>query len=212
MRDETSIRTEARFICRPLPPRNPPHQRPKTGRSILPHQTTVQRSRISLTPTKQTTKLPLIYGKQGVRTFPFFAISSLFCSLSPASAPQSCAKINRHTEKIELLVSHRKQRIGAQINRHTSRGPRFSFSLSHVLFSRINRHTLLLGFAVSHRKQSPSQILIATRTAFSAHPQKSLFAMRQWPPRRTAFSSTSFTSFASSTSSTSSTSFVSLAS
>jgi hypothetical protein len=78
---------------------------------------------------------PLIYGKPGYRTFRFLANSSLFCSLSPAAAPQSCAKINRHTGKIEHLVSHRKQRTAPQINRHTSRGPRFTSLLFTFPFS-----------------------------------------------------------------------------
>src|ERR1700683_3013929 len=39
-------------------------------------------------------------------------------------------KINRHTGKIEHLVSHRKQRTGTQINRKLSEGPRFPFSHS----------------------------------------------------------------------------------
>jgi hypothetical protein len=172
--------------------------------------TTCRTTRTAFTPNELTSRHqpPLIHGKPGCRTFRLLANSSLFCSVSPASAPQSCPKINRHTGKIEHLVSHRKQRTAPQINRHTSRAPRFSFSLCPFLFSRTNRHTFLLEFSVSHRKQSPSQILIATRTDFSAHPRNALFAMRQWPAPRTSFSSASFTSFASSTSFTSSPSTV----
>jgi hypothetical protein len=73
----------------------------------------------------------LIYGKPGFRTFPSLAILSLSCSPSPASG----AKINRHTGKLEHLVSHRKQRTGPQINRHISRGPCFSFSFFTFPFS-----------------------------------------------------------------------------
>jgi hypothetical protein len=41
----------------------------------------------------------------------------------------SSRKINRHTEKIEPPVGYRKQRTGPPINRHISRGPRFTFSI-----------------------------------------------------------------------------------
>jgi hypothetical protein len=120
---------------------NPPHQPPETGRSNIPHQTTVQGSRISITATKQTTKLFLIYGKQGVRTFPFFAVSSLFCSLFPASTSQSRTKINRKPKLLETPVSYRKQRIGLPINRKLSRGPRSPFSLFTFPFSDSNRNS-----------------------------------------------------------------------
>src|ERR1700683_3264078 len=72
----------------------------------------------------------LIYGRPGFRTFPFLAISSLSCLPLPASATRANAKINRYTEKIEHLVSHRKQRTDPQINRHTLAPPRFPFSHS----------------------------------------------------------------------------------
>jgi hypothetical protein len=77
----------------------------------------------------------LMYGKPGFRTFHFPAISSLSCSPVRASATQAGAKINRHTGKLEHLVSHRKQRTGPQINRHISRGPCFSFSFFTFPFS-----------------------------------------------------------------------------
>jgi hypothetical protein len=76
-----------------------------------------------------------ICGKPRFRTFHFPAISSLSCSPLPASATRAGAKINRHTEKLEHLVSHRKQRTGPQINRHISRGPCFSFSFFTSPFS-----------------------------------------------------------------------------
>src|ERR1700683_2829440 len=102
-----------------------------------PEVTTCRTTRTGFTPQESPAphQPPLIYSKPGCRTFPFFAISPLFCSLSPAAAPQSCAKINRHTGKIEHLVSHRKQRTAPQINRHTSRGPCFPSSLFPFPFS-----------------------------------------------------------------------------
>jgi hypothetical protein len=44
--------------------------------------------------------------------------------LAPVSTaqPVKIQEINRHTGKLEHLVSHRKQTTGTQINRHTSRG------------------------------------------------------------------------------------------
>src|ERR1700683_1388103 len=99
--------------------------------------TTCRTTRTGFTPNELAAPHhpPLIYGKPACRTFRFLANSSLFCSLSPTSAPQSCAKINRHTEKIEHLVSHRKQRMAPQINRHTSRGSHFPFSSFTFLIS-----------------------------------------------------------------------------
>jgi tetratricopeptide (TPR) repeat protein len=103
-------------------------------------------------------------------------------------------KINRKPGKIERLVSHRKQRTGAQINRKLSQGPLLPFFLfyfpcsailSHSFLSQAtlrleilnfiyllfllnllfsNRNTSLLEFSVSHRKQRTIKILIATRT------------------------------------------------
>jgi hypothetical protein len=57
-------------------------------------------------------------------------------------------KINRHTEKLEHLVSRRKQRTGPPINRHTSRGPCFLSPLLTFPFS--HRHLALLMSFSSH--------------------------------------------------------------
>ena len=90
-------------------------------------RSTVQGLTIALTTKKQRPKLLPIYGKRGLRIF----------NPHPAhrSSLENHEKINRHTEKIEHLVSHSKQRIATQINRHTSQGPSFSFSLFTFPFS-----------------------------------------------------------------------------
>jgi hypothetical protein len=119
MRSETSNRT-------PKPKPSPRHA------SILIYGTRIKKC---LNPFIISEYTSLIYGKPGVRTFPSFAISSHSCSPLPALEPQARAKINRKPGKIEHLVSHRKQRAGAPINRKLSRGPHFPFSTFTFLFS-----------------------------------------------------------------------------
>jgi Flp pilus assembly protein TadD len=145
-------------------------------------------------------------------------------------------KINRKPGKIERLVSHRKQRTGAQINRKLSQGPLLPFFLfyfpcsailSHgflsqttlrleilnlifllnLLFS--NRNSGLLEFSVSHRKQRIIQILIATRTAvhLSSFGADSAPRSRETRPQDRPVRSSS-TSSTSSTSAPSSTSLI----
>jgi tetratricopeptide (TPR) repeat protein len=67
----------------------------------------------------------LIYGEPGFRTFPFLTNLSLSCSLSPPSAAQTPAIINRKPKLLEPPLSHRKQRPRPQINRKLSEGPCF---------------------------------------------------------------------------------------
>ena len=98
----------------------------RTRRRNSESRPTVQGSRISPTTTKQRTELLLIYGKQGFRIFNPHPTQPLLALRSPL---ENHEKINRHTEKLEHLVSHRKQRPGTPINRHTSQAPCFPFSL-----------------------------------------------------------------------------------
>jgi hypothetical protein len=95
-------------------------------------RSTVQGLTIALKITKQRTKLFLTYGNQRFRIFNPHPTQPL-----PAlrSSVENHEKINRKPELIEPLVSHSKQRIATQINRHTSQGPSFSFSLFTFPFS-----------------------------------------------------------------------------
>jgi hypothetical protein len=68
MRDETSIRTPARFKHSPFPRR--PIE-PETHRSAIPTRSTVHGSEFSPTYSKHTTKLFLIYAKPGSPIFSF---------------------------------------------------------------------------------------------------------------------------------------------
>jgi hypothetical protein len=105
--------------------------RDRGGRSIL-NQTTVKGLTLSLTHSKQRRRLFPVKGKQGFSIFNQHPTQPL---LALRSSLENHEKINRHTGLIEPLVSHSKQRIATQINRHTSRGPSFPFSLFSFPFS-----------------------------------------------------------------------------
>jgi hypothetical protein len=89
MQDEPSTRTAPQI----MPPRR--NVECENEPNMPPARSTAEGSGFPLTHSKQSTKLFLIYGKPGVRTLPFLAISSLFCSLSPAPAIQTSPKFNR---------------------------------------------------------------------------------------------------------------------